>query len=809
MNGPAPLEPVRLRWRCDPAWLPFETTDELAEMREIVGQSRAVAAVQFGVEMRRDGYNLFVLGPPGIGKRSVVQRCLEDAAAGATPPCDWCYVNHFEDPRRPRAIPLPAGRGVKFRDDVRQLVDDLSRAIPAALERDEHQSRRKAIEEEASERQERAFTALAHEALEQKVQLIRTPGGFAFAPMQKGEVMSAEDFEKLPLEERERIQKQIQNLQDKLRELIEAAPAWLKETRDKVRELNRGAVKLAIGHLFAQVRERHVDLPQVAAYFDDAERDILEHVDELQPSEEENPSPLAGGSDNRPSFEDYEVNLFVDHSQTKGAPIVTEDHPSYHNLIGRVEHESQLGALFTNFTLIKAGALHRANGGYLVLDAWRLLQQPFAWDALKRALAARVIKMESLAEVLSLVSTVSLEPEPIPLDVKIVLVGDRMLYYMLYAYDPDFAEQFKVAADFEDEMERTAESCLLMARFLASVAKQRKLRPLSRDAIARVLEHAARAAEDSERLSTHIQTINDLLIESDYWAGKAAGAVVERKHVQQALDMQIERADRVRDRIHDEIRRGTILIDLRGERVGQVNGLSVLDLGNFRFGQPSRITATTRLGRGEVIDIEREVKLGGPTHSKGVLILSAYLASRYARERPLSLAATLAFEQSYGMIEGDSASIGELCAILSSLADVPVRQSLAVTGSVNQFGQAQPIGGVNEKIEGFFDVCRAQGLTGEQGVVIPRSNVKHLMLREDVIEAVEQGRFRIHAVQSVDEALELLTGLPAGASDVAGSFPVGTVNQRVMARLDEFERLRRRFGESAAAHGKRQEPTHE
>jgi len=808
MNGPSSLGATQLRWRCDRSWLPFQSTEELPEMQEIVGQARAVAALKFGVEMRRDGYNLFVLGPPGIGKRTVVQGCLEESAATAAVPSDWCYVNNFDDPRRPSAISLPAGRGLQFRNDVRQLVDDLSTSIPAALERAEHQTRQKSIAEEASERQESAFKALAHEALEQKVQLIRTPGGFAFAPMHNDEVMSAEDFEKLPADERERVKKQIQGLQEKLRQLIETVPTWLKETRDKIRELDRGAVKLAIGHLFAQAREKHVDLPTVAAYFAAAEKDILERGDEFQPSEDGTPSPLAA-AESRPSFEEYEVNLFVDNSQTKGAPIIMEDHPSYHNLLGRVEHESQLGALFTNFSLIKAGALHRANGGYLVLDAWRLLQQPFAWDALKRALAARSIKIESLAEVLSLVSTVSLEPEPIPLDAKVVLIGDRMLYYLLCAYDPDFVQQFKVAADFEDRMERSAESCLLFARFLGSLARRNKLRPFNQAAVARILEYGARVAEDAEHLSTHVQTMADLLVESDFWASKDSATVVDAPHVQRALDMQVERADRVRDRLYDEIRRGTILIDLTGSRIGQVNGLSVLDLGNFRFGQPSRITATTRLGRGEVIDIEREVKLGGPTHSKGVLILSSYLASRYAKERPLSLGATLAFEQSYGMIEGDSASMAELCAILSSLADVPLKQSLAITGSVNQFGQSQPIGGVNEKIEGFFDVCRAQQLTGEQGVIIPRTNVKHLMLRDDVVAAVEKGQFHVYAIDSVDDALGLLTGMPAGEADQHGHFPAGTLNHRIVTRLEELQRLRTRFGEFPVTQARIREASHE
>lgn len=811
---PGPLDPSVLRQVCDPAWLPFETTAELPEFDGIVGQDRATEAVEFGVELRRDGYNLFVLGPPGIGKRTVVQRMLRRSSAAAPVPADWCYVNNFDDPRRPRAVSLPAGRGVRFRNDVKQLVVDLSNAVRTALERDEHKNRQKEIEQEATEHQEGAFRELARKALGQKIQLIRTPGGFAFAPTRNGEVMNAEEFEKLEEAERERIKASIQSLQNELRELIEGMPARFKEAHDKIRQLNRDAVKLAIGHLFAEARRNYAELPEVSGYFDAAEKDILERVDEFQPSEEPAaPSPLLAAAESKPSFEDYEVNLFVDNSQTVGAPIVTEDHPSYHNLIGRVEHESQMGALFTDFTLIKAGALHRANGGYLVLDAWRLLQQPFAWDALKRALAARSVKIESLGEVLSLISTVSLEPAPIPLDVKVVLLGDRLLYYLLYAYDPDFAEQFKVAADFEDDIPRTPESSLLFARFLGTLARRDGLRPLRRDAIARLLEQSSRTAEDAERLSTHLQTLTDLLTEADYWAGKEEAATVEARHVQQAIDVKLRRSDRVRQRIHEEIRRGTILIEVDGARTGQVNGLSVLELGDFRFGQPSRITAATRLGRGEVIDIEREVKLAGPTHSKGVLILSSYLAHRYARERPLSLSVSLAFEQSYGLIDGDSASTAELCAILSSLAEAPILQSWAVTGSVDQFGRVQPIGGVNDKIEGFFDVCRARGLTGRQGVLIPDTNVKHLMLRPDVVEAVREGRFQVRAVSTVDQAFSLLTGLPAGVPDARGEYPEGTLNRKVVDRLQQFLRLRNRFGAEASSGPPRrslgEEPGHE
>ena len=812
---PTPLEVARLRWRCDCASLGFETTNDLPDLEEILGQARAIEALQFGIAIRREGYNLYVLGPSGVGKRSAVLKALTTRSASEPTPSDWIYVNNFSDLRKPRAISLPAGRGVKFRDAMETLVDDLETAIPAALESDEHKTRLQEIEREANGRQSTAFQQLAKKAFEQNIQLIRTPGGFALAPLKNGEVLSPDEYQKLPEEERTKIQKTVAELQEKLQAIIELVPKWSKEARDKVKELNREAARLAIGHLVAQVQQQYTDLPDVVAYLQEVENDVLERVDEFQPSEEPQIPMLVRGN-SKPSLEDYEVNLLVDHSATRGAPVVYEDNPSHHALMGRVEHESHMGALMTDFTLIKGGALHRASGGYLILDALKMLQQPMAWEGLKRALKSRQIRIESLGEMLSLISTVSLEPEPIPLDVKVVLIGDRMLYYLLFEWDPDFAELFKVSADFDEEIERSPENTLLYARFIATLARREKLRPLDRGAVAAVLEHAARIADDSERLSTHMRTVADVLREADHWAGQAGATVLAAQHVRQAVDSQIRRADRVRERIHEEIRRGTILVETSGEKIAQVNGLSVIDMGTLRFGQPSRITATARLGRGEVLDIEREVKLGGPFHSKGVLILSSFIASRYANEQPLPISASLVFEQSYGMVDGDSASVAELTVLLSAIARIPIKQDFAVTGSIDQLGNVQPIGGVNEKIEGFFDVCRAAGLTGRQGVIIPSTNVKHLMLRDDVVEACREGRFAIYSASTVDQAFELLTGLLAGERDSRGEYPAESVNGRVLARIRELVQLRARFGAEAKADGKSEaksetqsEPIHE
>lgn len=801
-NNIQPLEPSALRWRCEAGQFDFDTSDQLDDLNEILGQKRALDAVQFGIGIRREGYNLYVLGPPGLGKRTVVRQFVEQKAANEPTPPDWCYVNNFQQVHKPQALQLPAGRGAELRDDMKTLVEDLQTEVPAALEGEEHRTRIEDVQRAAKAKHEKAFEALAEKADTQGIRLVRTPDGFALAPIHKGEVIGPEEFEQLADEEKQRIEKIVADLQFELKEIVTQAPQWKKESRDKIKELNRQATQLAVDHLISQVKQKYADLSDVTKYLDEVQDDVIEHADQFRLDDEETPMLLGMPMRERPSFQDYQVNLLVDNgpkqdAPTPGAPVIYEEHPTYQNLLGRVEHKPHMGSLLTEFTLIKPGALHRANGGYLVIDAIRMLMQPYAWEGLKRAIQSQHVKIESLGEALSIISTVSLDPEPIPLNVKVVLLGDRMLYYLLYQHDHDFAELFKVAADFDEQMDRSVENCQLYARFVATLAKNEKLRLMDRGAVARIIEHSARVAGDSEKLSTHMRTVADLLREADYWADQGGRDIISSADVQRSIEQQVYRVERVRQRIQEEIQRGTILIDTDGETVGQVNGLSVLDMGNFAFGRPSRITATARLGKGEVIDIEREVELGGAIHSKGVLILSSFLASRYAKDQPLSLSASIAFEQSYGMVDGDSASIGELCSLLSVLADVPIKQSLAVTGSVNQHGQVQPIGGANEKIEGFFDVCRTRGLTGRQGVLIPASNVKHLMLREDVVSAAAEGRFHIYPIETIDEAITLLTGVPAGQRDCDGRYSAETINGKVEARLAELSQIRQQFGEGS------------
>jgi len=793
---PRELAPDALRRACDPSQFTFETTATLAAPGDVLGQARAVEAIRFGIGIARTGYNLFAMGPEGLGRRTTLRAFLEREAPRREIPPDWCYVFNFETPHRPRAILFPPGRAQQFRTDMARFVEDLRTAIPAAFESDQYRNRRQEIESQFGEQQETAIAAVGEHAKAQGIALLRTPAGFGFAPVKGDGVMGPKEFAKLPEDEQQRLEAAIAELQKELERAIHEMPKWRREAQRKLRELNREVTRAAVMSLIEELKSAYADLEQVMQYLAAVQEDVLDHAEAFQQAKDgETPTlfgiPLPQADTSESALRRYQVNVLIAHEPAGdggggGAPIVYEDNPTHANLIGRIEHIAQMGTLVTDFTLIKPGALHRANGGYLILDALKVLTQPFAWEALKRALRAREIRTESLGQALSLISTVSLEPEPIPLDVKVVLVGDRSLYYLLHAYDPELGELFKVAVDFEDDVTRSTQTDVHYAQVIAEIARREQLRPLDRGAVARVIERGARLVGDADKLSLRMRELADLLREADYWAGVAGRAVIQINDVQQAIDTGERRTDRIRERLREEVLRGTLLIDSAGTRVGQVNGLAVAELGGFAFGMPRRITARTRFGAGRVIDIERESELGGPIHSKGVLILSGFVAGRFVPNEPLSLAASLVFEQSYGGIEGDSASSAELYALLSALADVPIRQSIAVTGSVNQQGDVQAIGSVNEKIEGFFDLCAARGLNGEQAVLIPASNVQHLMLRTDVVEAVAAGRFHVYPVATIDQGIERLTGVPAGARGPGGAYPPGTINARVERRLAEF-----------------------
>ena len=813
--APRPLSKNALYTRCPTSQLPFRTTAQLEPHVGVLGQERAVEALHFGTRIRREGYNLFVHGPQGTGRHTTVREYLERVAQGQDVPADWCVFNNFDDAQKPHAIELPSGRGSELREDMTNLIEELKTAIPAAFDSEDYRARRQAIDEEFKEKQEHAFEELAEKAKKKDVALVRTPVGLALAPMRDGEVISPEVFQRTKEADRQRIETDIEALQKELQTTVRQIPEWDKERRNKVRDLNRDVSAYAVGHMIEALKERYGEFPRVVTYLEAVSADITENVDVFladhqaqmqaqmqaqtgQPGMPGNPLPQLQAS---MALRRYEINLLVDNSTNGGAPVIYEDNPTFANLIGRVEHLAEMGALVTDFGLIRAGALHRANGGYLIIDAVKLLSQPYAYEGLKRALDSHLVRIESLGQALSLVSTVSLEPEPIPLDVKVILTGEPRIYYLLSNLDPEFNDLFKVSVDYGWDMDRSDEGTIAYARLIAGLAAKEALRPFDRRAVARLIEHSARISDDSEKLSLRMGRVNDVMREADFWAAENARTVVMASDVQQAIDARIRRADRLRERSQEQIARGTVLIDADGEQVGQINGLAVLSLGEFSFGRPSRITARVRMGRGQVLDIEREVDLGGPLHSKGVLILSGFLSARYAQDRPLSLSASLVFEQSYGGIDGDSASSAELYALLSALAELPLRQSLAVTGSVNQQGEVQAIGGVNEKIEGFFDVCRERGLTGDQGVLIPASNVKHLMLRQDVVAACAAGSFRVFPVSTIDEGIELLTGRRAGTRGRSGQFGAGTVNRLVEDRLRTLADDLREFGRGKGENG--------
>jgi lon-related putative ATP-dependent protease len=796
---PQALEASELRRVVNPATLGFKTTDELNPVSGLIGQERALKAIQFGASIKSYDFNIFVLGPPASGKTTAVKAHLGPKAAEMPTPTDWVYVYNFENPNRPKALQLPHGRGKALARGMVATLDELRSVLPARFESEDYQVRRRAIDEQFRSGQEEALEALNAKAQGQNIAILRTPTGFTMAPMHEGKVVKPEVFNALPETMRKDVEAKIETLQAELATILERMPKADKARRSKLSELNEDVAKQAVDEAFGDLLASFSDVPAALDYTRAAGNDLIHNVGLfLSTGEEENAivkRPLDTAHDAR--FRRYMVNVMVSNGDgsPSGAPIVEELNPTHGNLIGRVEHIAQMGTLVTDFLLIKPGALHRANGGYLLLDVRKVLLSPFAWEAVKRAIKAREVRIEQPIEAsgFSLISTQTLDPEPIPLDVRVVLFGDRELYYILSAADPDFWRLFKVQADFDDSIARSAENDNAYARLIASIVKEHKLKPFDASGVARLIDEGARLADDREKLSIEIGRIADIAREADHWSSEARRKVTTKQDVARAVEEQIQRADRLRDRAQETIARGVVLVDTEGSQVGQINGLSVLQLGSFAFGRPSRITARVRLGSGRVTDIEREVKLGGPLHSKGVMILWGFLAGRYALDVPLALAATLVFEQSYGGVDGDSASAAELLTLLSALSDQPIKQSLAVTGSVNQRGEVQAIGGVNEKIEGFFDICRARGLNEQQGVLIPKANVQHLMLREDVVEAARHRQFAIYPVTTVDEAIEILTGIKAGERGPERRFPAGTINRLVEDKLKGFAEKARGF----------------
>ncbi len=794
-----PLVPAVLRQRCDPQTLDFKTTADLAPADRLLGQERAADAMRFATSIERAGYNLFVIAPRESGHHVSVPQFLGDIAGQRSPPDEWVYVNNFKVSRKPKAIRLPPGTAMRFRRAMEELIDDLKSALPGLFETEDYRNRLRSIEGDAKEQQDQAFEALRKSAEAENIAIMRTPMGFALAPVKDGNVIQPEEFNALDEAEKKHVEGVIAGLQGELEEVLRKVPAIEKTRRDRIRDMNTKLASATISASVAATADEFRDFQPILDHLKEAQADLVQNVGLfLQDGTQEGMSAImapAGPDSRDPRFRRYGVNVLLSDGEKEGAPVVVEDHPTLGNLLGRVEHLSEMGTLVTDFMLIKPGALHRANGGYIVLDARKILSEAFAWEALKRTLQANTIRIESAAEQIGIATTVTLDPEPIPLDVKVVLVGERYLYDLLVYLDPDFSTLFKVEADFEDRWARTGDSEKQIAHLFSTIIESEGLRPLDAAGAALLIEEAARYADDAERLSLQIGYLTDLLQEADFWTGEAKAQTISAAQIERAITERIRRKDRIRERVYEAIDRETVLIDTDGASVGQVNGLSVTGIGGFMFGKPSRITARVRMGSGKLIDIEREVELGGPLHSKGVMILASFLNANYALDSPVSLWASLVFEQSYGGVDGDSASSAELYALLSALSEVPIRQSVAVTGSVNQLGHVQAIGGVNEKIEGFFDICRMRGLTGEQGVMIPKSNIKHLMLRQDVLAAAEAGQFSIYAVQTIDEGIAVLTGRTAGERDTAGQFPADSINGLVDARLRAFAEARRAFSD--------------
>ena len=785
MSDDAPLPPERLRARCDPAALGFETTGTLDPADGLIGQDRALEALRFGVAMGARGYNLYVLGSPGSGRHNAVRGFVEAAAKSRSAPRDWVYLHNFDEPHRPNAVGLPAGQGPRLAAALEALIEQLGTGLPAVFESEDFRTRRSAVVEAFAEVQNRSFREIAARAETHDLKLIPTPNGMAVAAMRDGKPIPPQEMETLPQEERARFEEAAREIMRELAEHMRAIPARDRVRREDVRALERETAALAVDRAMADRLGPFRGDSELDPHFDELRTQLIEHAADFLHEGDEEDTPL----DRR--FNRYRANALVRCDPAGGAPVVRLDMPDVARIVGRIEHLPHMGAMLTDFTLVRPGALHRANGGFLLLDAETLLAAPLAWPTLKRCLRTREIAIETPLVGSHTLTAVTLEPEPIPLEVKVILFGERRLLHLLSALDPDFKELFKVAADFDDAIPRTPETEHLYCRLIAGVARSEGLRPFDASGCAAAIEQAAREAEDAERLTLRVRVLADLSREADFHAGEAGADQVGVEHVRAAVAAQVRRLDLLREKLQEQAERGVVKVATEGEAIGEVNGLSVLQIGDFAFGRPSRITATARPGRGEVTDIERETELGGPFHSKGVMILSAFLASRYAQGAPAAMSASLVFEQSYGGVDGDSASVAELCALVSAIARLPLRQDWAITGAISQTGEVQAIGGVNWKIEGFFDLCAARGLTGGQGVLIPKANLPHLMLREDVAAACAGGRFAVRAVGHVDEALAWLTGREPGVRGPDGRFPEGSINAAVEARLVAFAEARR------------------
>ena len=796
---PKELTAEQVRRRCDPALFNCDSTSELKPKEGIIGQDRALSALKFGLNILRPGFNIYVSGLAGTGRTTVIKSFLEALAAKKDTPSDWCYVYNFRDSYCPRALELTAGMGQGLQKDMKRTIDNAGRSLVQAFNSKEYADRRAEITEGLNRKREAAFEALGKKAKERGFLLQVTPVGLVFTPASEGLPMSEEQYQKLGDKEKEELKKRQGELTKELKEQIAGFRTEEGAVGKQLEDIDHEVASYSIGYLFEELKSKYSRLPQVIDYLKEVERDIVENYEQFKPepkNSESDPVAAMQGLVRKQAFRKYEVNVLVDNSELKGAPVILELNPTFNNLFGRIEKEAQFGAMYTDFTLIKSGSLHRANGGYLVVRIEDLLTNFQSWEGLKRTLRDGKLVIEELGERLGFVAARSLRPEPIPLDIKVVVIGEPTFYYLLLRLDMEFRELFKVKADFDTRMDKTEANLRDYAAVICRMCREENLKHLRSDALAKIMEHSSRLAGDQEKLSTLFADIADIIREAHFWSDEAGASIIEAGHVQKAVEQKVYRSNLIQQRINEMIDKGMLMIDTAGEGVGQVNGLAVIDLGDFAFGRPNRITASVGVGREGLIDIEREAKLGGRIHTKGVMILNGYMTEKYVQDAPLSLSARLVFEQSYEEVEGDSASSTELYALLSRLSDVPIKQGVAVTGSVNQKGEVQAIGGLNEKIEGFFDVCRAKGLNGKQGVLIPASNVRNLMLKEEVVKAVKARKFHIYPVSTIDEGIEVLTGVKAGKCLKDGGFEPDSINDRVQKRLAALANRLREFGKT-------------
>lgn len=790
------LSPDSLRHYVDPKELDFDSTEEITPLIGTVGQERAVHAIDFGLRVKTKGFNIYVAGPLGTGKHSAVDAFVQDIAKEKKVPTDWCYVYNFMEPDKPSAVELPPGAGVMLARDMDELIEAWKTEIPRAFESEEYENRKNQIINGFQAERDNLISELRHKAENIGFSLEITAAGIFTVPLIDGKPLKHETFDSLPEGQRAQIKTKTEELQGDINHLLTQIRAMEKGAKDKLSELDREIALFAVGHFLEILMEKYKELPKVTNYLSSVQQDIVDNLEAFKSGGKKAEMIIPGieAGAGEPNFDKYKVNVFINNASGTGAPVVTETNPTYYNLFGRLEYKAQLSAMTTDFTMLKPGAIHKANGGYLIINALDLLVNFLSWDALKRTLDNEEARIENIGEQFRLVPAATLQPEPIPLDVKVVLIGSPYIYQLLYSLDENFRKLFKVKADFNWEMERSANHIDKYAAFVAArCAQDHGIKHFDRTGLAKVIEFGSRLADDQRKLSTRFIEIDNLISEASFWAEQNGSKYVGGEHVRKAIDEKIFRSNLVEVKIQEMIEDGTIMVDAEGSMIGQLNGLSVYEMGDYSFGRPTRITCETFIGRGGIVNIEREVKLGGPIHNKGMMILTGYLGGKYAQDLPMVMSATVCFEQLYGEIEGDSASSTELYAILSSLSELPLKQNFAVTGSVNQKGEIQPIGGVNQKIEGFFDVCKAAGLSGDHGVMIPHQNANNLMLKEEIVEAVRQGKFHIWAIKTVDEGIEILTGSPAGARGADGSYPENSVNWLVNKRLAEFGQKYKEF----------------